>query len=222
MQSKQCKTCKEIKSLTLFHKSKYVRDGATARCKTCINARSVELNGTPEGKTRRAVNSKKYLNTPKGRIVNRRSANKYAKTANGKRIIAANRKKWSQQEKVISKRKKHRSTSVKYKEGNNRRNRKHSKTLKGKARTSFHTARRRIIQLQRTPKYLTIIQILEIQAFYTEAIRLTQETSIPHEVDHIYPLQGKEVSGLHVPWNLQILTKEQNRSKGNKMPNLLK
>jgi hypothetical protein len=57
-----------------------------------------------------------------------------------------------------------------------------------------------------------------IRAFYAEAARLTDETGIRHEVDHIYPLQGELVCGLHCEANLQILTKEENIRKLNRMP----
>jgi hypothetical protein len=54
--------------------------------------------------------------------------------------------------------------------------------------------------------------------FYVEALRLTRETGVAHEVDHYYPLLGKTVCGLHVPGNVRVVTRGENMSKGNRLP----
>jgi hypothetical protein len=75
-------------------------------------------------------------------------------------------------------------------------------------------------RLLRCPKWLTEEHKRQMGEFYRKADELTRETGVPHEVDHIYPLMGKTCSGLHVPWNLQILTRTKNREKSNRHPDL--
>lgn len=77
-------------------------------------------------------------------------------------------------------------------------------------------SKRRSSKLLRSPKWLTSEDFAAIEFLYALARALEIETGVKHHVDHIYPLQGQYVSGLHVPSNLQILTAEENCRKFNK------
>ena len=79
------------------------------------------------------------------------------------------------------------------------------------------TLRRHFLKIIHTPKWLSKSDRIKIIQIYKERIRLTKLTGIELHVDHVIPLNGKTVSGLHVPWNLQILTAFDNISKSNKL-----
>lgn len=78
------------------------------------------------------------------------------------------------------------------------------------------SARKRAAKLLATPKWLSNIQLADITVFYYAAKQIELDTGIKQHVDHIVPLQGNNVCGLHVPWNLQILPAVDNIRKSNK------
>jgi hypothetical protein len=67
----------------------------------------------------------------------------------------------------------------------------------------------------RTPSWLDSQMKQQIEVEYSLAAWCTEVMNEQYHVDHIVPLQGKTVSGLHVPWNLQVLPAKLNQQKSN-------
>ena len=126
-------------------------------------------------------------------------ANKPEALARMKRYEAANK------EKVLAIKRKHNAKiTVSGKAAAGKRKTRAKRPEHYKAEVS---ARRKKLQ-QATPRW---VDMAAIRSIYEEAVK----TGLT--VDHIVPLRGKNVSGLHVPWNLQLLTLSENSRKRNKM-----
>jgi hypothetical protein len=85
-----------------------------------------------------------------------------------------------------------------------------------RAKLNAEGSKRRARQKQRTPKWLSKDHLKEIENFFWLAKDISRTTGELYHVDHIVPLQGKDVCGLHVPWNLQVLPSDVNLSKSNR------
>lgn len=95
----------------------------------------------------------------------------------------------------------------KYKQIHRRANKKYR--LKNLSYFTAKQNKRRANKLKATPCWLNQEQLVMLNLIYKNCPK-------GHHVDHIIPLKGKRVSGLHVPWNLQYLSAIENIKKGNR------
>lgn len=87
-------------------------------------------------------------------------------------------------------------------------------TNKDRYRAYTKSRKRRV--RKHTPSWVTPEHHTQMQAIYDHARECELLTGDKYHVDHIVPLKGENVSGLHVPWNLQVLPADINDAKGNK------
>jgi hypothetical protein len=82
----------------------------------------------------------------------------------------------------------------------------------GAARTQKYQASKN----NRTPNWLGVDELWMIEQAYELAALRTKLFGFVWHVDHVIPLQGKLVSGLHTPYNLQVIPARDNQSKANR------
>lgn len=113
-------------------------------------------------------------------------------------------------------REKHNERGAKWRRDNPERARlfKHERPAAKRKRMATRTARK----FSCIPPWLTKDHWRSIEMIYAIADFLTRETGIKYEVDHYFPLKNNVSCGLHVPWNLRVITLAMNKSKGNRMP----
>ncbi len=162
-------------------------DGLQYRCKTCVKSYSIQWR-----KDNSEYNSTYYKDN-KDTIITRSS--QWGLDNQEKRKVITKSYRMNNTEKVSSAQKAWRDNNP--------------------GKNAAKANRYRASKMQRTPKWLTQEDFRKMERKYEMSALMTEFLGVAYHVDHIIPLQGKEVSGLHVPNNLQILLASDNLSKSN-------
>lgn len=87
--------------------------------------------------------------------------------------------------------------------------------LKKREKAKSKKEKRRIAERLATPAWLSPEQKCEIESIYDHMRDCRRVTGEPYEVNHVVPIRGESVCGLHVPWNLEVLPRYVNYYLGN-------
>jgi hypothetical protein len=135
------------------------------------------------------------------------------RTANAERI-SASKKAWAAKNKE-HKAQQDRGYAIKNPEARKIAREKWDRLNPGK--TNAAKTKNRLERLLRVPAWLTEDDKWMIEQAYELAKLRTEMFGFQWHVDHIIPLKGKKVSGLHVPTNLQVIPWQENLRKGSRL-----
>jgi hypothetical protein len=185
---KKCSHCLECRTLDNYHKDKHKSDGLKSRCKICVSMTRTSREGSKA--------SKDYWS---------------AWYLSNREELPERQKSCPKRKEYAKRRYKEKGEQIRVSQSNYR------KTESGRVLHAKKEAKRRACKLNATPQWLTKKHWAEIENLYWLARDLRVTSGEDYHVDHIVPLKGKNVCGLHVPWNLQILPSDLNISKSNKI-----
>ena len=199
---KVCVRCKKEKEITEFGIRKASKDGRHYVCKECLR----EANKRDYYKHRGKLLERKrkdYFYNPEKYKERRAEWNR-----NNPEKCRAWSEKWKKE------------NSEAYKKIMKKAYRKYGQNNKDKI--AAKAAKRRAVTKESTPSWVyknEWYSFLISEIYHLSSLK-TELAGIEHHVDHIVPLTGKKhpnskqyVCGLHVPWNLQVITSESNLQK---------
>jgi hypothetical protein len=184
---RECKSCGEDKGISQFPRRADCKGGISPRCKTCYN----KSRKSRAGKASAKKYWSEWYERNKEKLLEKQKVDSHRK----------NRLRGRYQEKAPQIREQQRV---------------YSQTIPAKVNKCFREAERRAAKLQATPVWLDSPQQQEIAEKYWLAKDVSLVSGCEYHVDHIVPLKGKDICGLHVPWNLQVLPADLNLQKSNK------
>jgi hypothetical protein len=186
IETKLCHRCEETKTVAEFHRDRSKADGFHTLCKSC-----------------KEVAQKKW------RLANDRSTYQKQYRADNREVLLEGKKQWYNDNKerqlanmsawVKNNRAAFRVIQSRYRRNN-------------LGKFANRENKRRAGKLSAMPKWLNQAELVEIEYLYM----YNQIMPGTWEVDHIVPLQGKTICGLHTPENLQVISAKENRMKSNK------
>lgn len=207
---KICGKCQKIKLPTSFDfcANKSSDDGLYSVCNDCRKGKHGKI---PFYRTCRTCLSFKPIFMFEGnRTTCRKCRTKLHSLTLDKEKAKLTHKRWRSRNQE-----RHNKSSREWKRKNKQRHANYNKEWNDRNRDLVRAkdARRRAAKLKSTPAWVDHGKINKV---YHQCELITRTTGVTHEVDHVIPLQGRLVCGLHVDYNLRVVTMKENRAKGNR------